>query len=94
MWATELKDGHMQVDRNIYWCTTSKELRFGRKDTLINWAAWQAKGLDQHSLIADPRFVDAQGGDFRFKRRAPYGKIGFIPFDLSTVGPRPGILRP
>ena len=94
MWATELKDGHMQVDRNIYWCTTSKELSFGRKDTLINWAAWQAKGMDQHSLVTDPRFADAQGGDFRFKRHAPYGKIGFVPFDLSTVGPRPGILRP
>ena len=90
----KLKGGHMRADRNIYWCTTGKDLRFGEKDNPLSWPEWQAKGLDQHSLTIDPRFVNPQAGDFRFKRGAPYGKIGFIPFDLSTVGPRPEILRP
>jgi hypothetical protein len=43
-------------------------------------------GLDRHSRIADPRFVDAASHDFRVKADSPALAVGFQPFDVSTVG--------
>ena len=49
---------------------------------------WKARGLDTHSLIADPLFVDAKKGHFALKPGSPALKLGFRPIDLSTIGPR------
>jgi hypothetical protein len=50
---------------------------------------WRARGHDQHSLIADPMFLSPTQDDFRFKPNSPALKVGFLPFDLSRIGPRP-----
>ena len=49
---------------------------------------WKAKGLDVHSVIADPLFVDPEKNDFRLRPESPAFKLGFRPIDLSDVGPR------
>jgi hypothetical protein len=50
---------------------------------------WQAKGMDKDSVLADPGFVDAEKGDFRFKQGAgPAAGIKFESWDLDNVGPR------
>jgi hypothetical protein len=53
-------------------------------------AAWKDKGLDRESMIADPKFVDPEKGDFTLRPDSPALKLGFQPIDVSTVGPRPG----
>ena len=40
-------------------------------------------------MVADPLFVDPENGDFRLKPGSPAAKIGFEPWDLTAVGPRP-----
>jgi hypothetical protein len=40
------------------------------------------------SIYADPLFKDPLKGDFRLKDGSPAAKIGFVPFDLTKVGPR------
>lgn len=70
-------------DRNVYWGPVGEELRFHRRDL----AAWQALGLDAHSVVADPGFVDVAARDFRLRPDSPALKLGFQPIDLSTVGP-------
>ena len=72
-------------DRNLYWHVSGKPLLFQDKGL----AEWQAAGHDLHSLIADPLFVDPEGGDFRLRPGSPAARIGFEPWDLTAVGPRP-----
>jgi len=55
---------------------------------------WKARGLDEHSVIADPLFVDAKKRNFALKPDSPALKLGFRPIDLSTVGPRAGDSTP
>jgi len=70
-------------DENFYWHTGGPEqLRFYRR----SFAEWQALGLDPHSLIADPQFVNAAGHDFRLKPGSPAFQLGFRPFDLHRAG--------
>lgn len=52
-------------------------------------AAWQASGLDCHSLFRDPGFADPAKGDFSLPGNSPVLEMGFQPIDLREVGPRP-----
>ena len=47
---------------------------------------WQAQGYDQHSLYADPEFVDPRKGDYRVRPESPAIKLGFKNLDLHDVG--------
>jgi hypothetical protein len=49
---------------------------------------WKAKGLDVHSFIADPLFVDPENNDYRLRPESPAFQLGFRPIDLTDVGPR------
>ena len=67
---------------NLYWC----------KDGVVfngeNFAAWQATGQDADSLVADPLFVDPEGGDYTLAPGSPAPSIGFVPFSTKDIGPR------
>jgi hypothetical protein len=71
-------------DDNLYWNATGMPVLFG-KQTL---AEWQAMGHDNNSLVADPKFVDPEHGDFHLRPGSPAAQIGFETWDLSAVGPR------
>ena len=53
-----------------------------------SFADWQKRGLDGHSITADPMFVDLENNDYSLKRESPAFKVGFQPIDLSHVGLR------
>ncbi|OGV68834.1 MAG: hypothetical protein A3K19_01755 [Lentisphaerae bacterium RIFOXYB12_FULL_65_16] len=71
------------ADNNVYFDASGEEVRFPGD---LDLAAWQAKGYDQHSVIADPLFVDPQHGDFRFRPGSPALTLGFQPIDISQAG--------
>jgi hypothetical protein len=83
-WVRGGIDANLRFDYNLYWREDGEELRFGEDD----FSAWQAKGFDAHSRIADPRFVNPAAGDFRLKPDSPAFSLGFQPFDLKSVGVR------
>jgi hypothetical protein len=75
------------ADWNVYFDArnpTNQSMKFGAE----GFAQWQQRGHDQHSLIADPLFVDAAKDDFRLRPNSPALKLGFKPIDLSKVGVR------
>ncbi len=75
------KNGDWKLSRNVYWNTAGEPAFAGR-----DFAAWQKEGNDEGSLVADPRFVDPDGGDFRLKPDSPALALGFKPIDLSQTG--------
>jgi hypothetical protein len=79
------KNGNYTFRENVYWNTAGKPVEFPGGLTL---AQWQEKGYDAGSLVADPRFENAAGLDFRLKDDSPALKLGFRPIDTSRVGLR------
>jgi hypothetical protein len=58
------------------------------------WPAWwQAQGQDQHSIVADPLFVDPEHDDYRLKPDSPALKLGFQPIPIEKIGPYADPLR-
>lgn len=48
---------------------------------------WRAAGLDQHSIVADPLFVDPDKDDYRLRPESPALKLGFQPIAVENIGP-------
>jgi hypothetical protein len=59
-----------------------------RLDGVDSFDQWLALGLDKHTIIADPGFVDAANHDYTLKPDSPAFRLGFVPLDFSTVGLR------
>ncbi len=58
-------------------------------EPLDEWSAWQAEGWDQHSLVADPQFLNPDQDDFRLQPTSPAYRQGFknIPFEKTGIQP-------
>ena len=54
----------------------------------LSWAEWQRLSYDRHSLVADPLFTDAVHDDYSLRAESPALRLGFVPIDLSKIGPR------
>jgi hypothetical protein len=77
-------DDNFRMDHNLYFRAGGKPVTFPAGLTLEQWQ--QQRHQDQHSIVADPGFVDPQKDDFRLKPNSPALQIGFQPFDLSQAG--------
>ena len=60
---------------------------------MTQWEAWQDLGLDKHSKIADPLFVNRAAGDYRLKPGSPALAMGFKPIPVEKIGPYKDELR-
>ncbi len=68
--------------RNCFWHAGGEAVKFLDK-TLEEW---QKLGHEEGSIIADPRFADPAGRDFRLAPDSPAIALGFKPFDYSKAG--------
>jgi hypothetical protein len=50
------------------------------------WSAWQARGADRHSVVADPLLLDPANDDYRLKPESPAFKLGFEPIPVENIG--------
>jgi len=75
------KNGDWKMGSNVYW-SAAGEPKFKEMD----FATWQAKGKDVGSIVANPRFIDAERDDFRLRPDSPALKLGFMPIDSRHSG--------
>jgi len=52
----------------------------------FSFAEWQKMGFDEHSIIADPLFVDPENDDYRLKSDSPAFKLGFRQINIEKIG--------
>ncbi len=57
------------------------------------WQQWRKKGMDTHSIIADPGFMDAAHDDYRLRPDSPALRLGFVPIPIHKIGPYASPLR-
>jgi hypothetical protein len=79
---------HNEWDSNLYW-HQGLPLNIPLKDVPESeeWEAWQKMGKDQHSIVADPLFVDPKNDDYHLQADSPAFKIGFQPIPIDKIGP-------
>jgi hypothetical protein len=62
-------------------------------EALSEWEAWQALGLDLHSVVADPLFVDRAADNYELRPESPAYKLGFERIPREKIGPYRDELR-
>lgn len=72
-------------DYNLWWNVNSG--RFNASRVVNNLETWQ-KSQGQHSLFADPMFVDPVNRDYRVKPESPALELGFKNFPMDQFGHR------
>jgi len=79
-------------DSNLF-CVPSGECSFevpakdGRERLALNqWREFEGAGFDQHSLVADPGFVDSANHDYRLRPDSPAHSLGIESIDTSGCG--------
>ena len=62
-------------------------------EPMDEWESWKSLGFDQHSVVADPLFVNPDKDDYRLRPDSPALKLGFKPIPLDKIGPYKDPLR-
>ena len=68
------------IDNNVYFCPGT---------SMADWPdliLFRSKGADQHSVFADPLFVDWQARNFTLKPGSPALRLGIRQIDISPAG--------
>ncbi len=86
-YAPEMEAKRIQSDLNLFWSVKGK-IYFELAGKKLSLNRWRAMGRDTHSIVADPKFRNIKKRDLRLAPNSPAFKLGFVPIDLSEVGPR------
>ena len=87
IYTGKLGEKTIHTDKNLYFCKDNKSFRI-ISPGIGSFADWVLKGYDEHSLIADPLFIDPDKEDYTLRPDSPAFKLGFRKIDMSIVGPR------
>jgi len=68
------------ADNNIFYCAQN----ITQAEKYV--ASKRKTGIEQHSIIADPLFVDVSKANFKLKSESPALKLGFKQIDFSKIG--------
>ncbi len=63
-----------------------RNLQLHKASARSEWESWRAKGVDAHSLVADPMWEDA--ARFTLKAESPAWKLGFERIAVEAIGPQ------
>lgn len=74
-----------EFDYNLFW-NDGKEPTITGVGEAMSLSDWRSKGLDQHSILADPLFLDPQNGDYTVREDSPALGLGFRNFPMNQFG--------
>jgi parallel beta-helix repeat protein len=80
--------GQFTMDNNDYYRAGGDVQISIQRAGQQSFREWQGNGQDAHSIVADPRFVDPERGNFTLRPDSPALRLGFKPIDASQAGPR------
>ena len=72
-----------EFNHNLFW-NDGNEIVFG--DSKLTFAQWRADGLDTDSLIADPKFIGPENGNYQVAEDSPALQLGFKNFPMDQFG--------
>lgn len=88
---------NIHADANLFWDVDGAPLTWARNHKKAEdyqpLDVLKEKGYDLNSVVADPKFVNAEAGDFTLAPDSPAFAMGFKPIDLTGVGVRPKEMR-
>jgi hypothetical protein len=91
-YASKLEDVPFKTDLNVIWDVGGKEPVLGKNSTddgrTFSREQWQGLGEDTHSVFVNPGFKDLGHRDFTLLPGSAALGVGFVPIDVSDVGPR------
>lgn len=79
------------MSRNVFYSYTDEPvalISFRGSEKITDLAEMQESGFDDGSVVADPLFRDPLRYDFTLSGDSPAIQTGFVPIDISDVGPR------
>jgi len=84
-WA---EDRVNESDYNLFWKPDGTLTISGgpAEGDFSNWLSLHGGRYDQHSIIADPMFSDADGNDYTLEPGSPAFDLGFVGIDTSEIG--------
>jgi hypothetical protein len=65
------------IDSNLFWNSSGGG---------VDYSPTKNQGMDQNSVVADPKFINANAGDYRVSDGSPALKIGFVNFPMDSFG--------
>ncbi|MCC4831799.1 PDZ domain-containing protein [Shewanella sp. 10N.7] len=74
--------GHKPVSSN-HW---GEQVNYNLFSTEAALKKAHSLGIDEHSVVGDPMFIDAASGDYRVKKGSKALEIGFKNFDMDKFG--------
>lgn len=89
--GSAMRDRPVEMDFNLYFNQQGLEPVFRCDPKLfaerqLSLQGWQARGLDAHSVAADPMFVAPEQGDYRVREGSPALRLGFKNFPMDQFG--------
>lgn len=69
-----------EADYNLFYCVGEPNAGSEFIDKM------RADGIEEHSISADPLFIDLENGDFRLKPNSPALKLGIKQIDVTKIG--------
>ena len=76
-------DAAAAAEQNLIW---HQDMPLDMRLKGFSWSTWLEKGQDTTSVVADPKFVDPAGDDYRLRPDSPALKLGFQPLPIEKMG--------
>ena len=82
-----VRDDRVLLKNNLYWNVTNDDTEGTLEALKEGHAEEKKRHRDDGSIVADPLFINADGGDFRLQEESPAIRdLGFVPFEPSEAG--------